>query len=106
MTDALEKLRGFVEAGRAPREVEDGIYSVLPGGTHAAHLYDRRAAVYDLLVGTRLYNRVLWGDTPRYYEGFAWRAFASGAGGAVLDAACGSMLFSAPAYPDGGRPVV
>jgi ubiquinone/menaquinone biosynthesis C-methylase UbiE len=105
MTDALEKLRGVVEEGRAVRALDEGIYSVLPDESHA-HLYDRRAAVYDLLVGTRLYNRVLWGDTPRGYGEFARRAFASGAGGAVLDAACGSMLFSAPAYLDCGRQII
>ncbi len=105
MTDTLETLRGVVEEGRTVRALDGGIYSVLQDEPHA-HLYDRRAAAYDLFVGTRLYNRVLWGDTPREYEGFARRAFASGEGGMILDAACGSMLFSAPAYLECERQIV
>jgi ubiquinone/menaquinone biosynthesis C-methylase UbiE len=101
----LEKLKGIVEEGRAVRVVEEGIHSVLadePG----AHLYDRRAAVYDLLVGTGVYNRALWGASRRGYTEFALSAFASAEGGVILDAACGSLLFSAPAYAECGREVV
>ena len=61
----LDRLRALVAEGRTVRAVEDGIYSVLPDALHN-HLYDRRAAVYDLVVRTRLYNRVMWG-APRGY---------------------------------------
>ena len=103
--DALEKLRGVIEEGRAIRELGDGIYSVLADEPHA-HLYDRRAAVYDLVVGTRIYNRLLWGSSPRVYAEFARRAFSSQQSGMILDAPCGSMLFSLPAYLECERHIV
>jgi SAM-dependent methyltransferase len=79
------------------RLLEDDIYSVLPDAPHE-HLYDRRAAAYDALVSTRLYNRLMWGTSPLDYVAFAREAVASHSAGRMLDAACGSMLFTAPAY--------
>lgn len=92
-----DRLRVVVAEGRAIRQIEDGIYSVLPEGQHD-HLYDRRAALYDLAVGTRLYNRVMWGASPFDYTAFARQAVASNSTTQMLDAGCGSMLFTAEAY--------
>lgn len=82
---------------RAVRLVEDSIYSVLPEASSKYH-YDRRATVYDLLVSTRLYNSVMWGSDPSDYALFARQAVDSCHSGRLLDAACGSMLFTAPVY--------
>jgi SAM-dependent methyltransferase len=101
----LDELREVVADGRRVRAVEDGIYSVLPEGA-PEHAYDRRAAVYDAVVGTRLYNRVMWGASPLDYAAFARRAVASHASDWMLDAPCGSMLFSARAYLESRRPIV
>lgn len=99
---ALDILNEVVAGGRTPRPVGEGIYSVLAGEA-GGHGYDRRAAVYDAVVGTEGYNRVMWGASRGAYEAFARRALASGGGGLVLDAPCGSLLFSAAAYAESGR---
>jgi len=95
--DALNDLKEVLAENRAVRLVEDGIYSVLPDASSKYH-YDRRAIVYDLVVGTRLYNSVMWGSSPFDYRTFARQAVTSCPNGRLLDAGCGSMLFTAPVY--------
>lgn len=95
----------IIAEGHTIRSVEEGIYSVLPDCPHT-HLYDGRAAVYDLVVGTRIYNRVMWGASLLDYVAFARRAVASDSTGALLDAGCGSLLFTAQAYLDCQRPIL
>lgn len=80
------------------------ISSVLPAGDVGAQ-YDRHAAFYDRLVGNRLYNRLIWGTEPADYAAFAAEAAASG-GGLLLDAGCGTGVFTAPIYRAATRPVV
>src|SRR5213080_1245345 len=58
-----DKLTEVLAEGCMVRLVEDDIYSVLPDVPHK-HLYDRRAAAYDSVVSTWLYNRVMW-EPPR-----------------------------------------
>jgi len=101
----LDRLRAVVAEGRTLRAVEDGIYSVLPDALHN-HPYDRRAAVYDLVVRTRLYNRVMWGASPLDYVAFARQAVASHLTRQMLDAGCGSLLFTAEAYLECNRQVI
>jgi SAM-dependent methyltransferase len=101
----LDRLRAVVEEGRTIREVEDDIYSVLPDPLHN-HLYDRRAAVYDLVVGTRIYNRIMWGASPLDYVAFARQAVASHLTSQMLDAGCGSLLFTAESYLECNRQVI
>lgn len=103
--DAPEELKEVLAEGRAVRALEEGIYSVMPDAG-AVHHYDRRAAVYDSVVGTRLYNFVMWGSSPRDYVAFARAAVESRADGPLLDAACGSMLFTARLYLETRRTVV
>ena len=88
------------------RPVAEDIYSVMPDATHTQHLYDKRAVAYDFFVSTRLYNRVMWGNVPHDYTAFARRAVASNPRGLMLDAACGSMLFTAPVHLEATREVV
>lgn len=97
--------RAVIAEGHTVRTVAEGIYSVLPDGPHA-HLYDGRAAVYDLVVGTRIYNRVMWGASLPDYVAFARQAAASDSTGTLLDAGCGSLLFTARAYLDCRRPII
>lgn len=61
--DALKELKEILTDNYSVRLIEDGIYSVLPDN-FVRHHYDGRAAVYDLIVGTRLYNSVVWGGDP------------------------------------------
>ncbi|HEX5707055.1 MAG TPA: class I SAM-dependent methyltransferase [Pyrinomonadaceae bacterium] len=102
-----DELKEVLAEGRGVREVGDEIYSALADeGEARAHMYDGRAGLYDAVVGTWAYNRLMWGSTPRAYREFARRALASDGGGLVLDAACGSLLFTAEAYGACGRTVV
>ena len=97
--------RDVITEGYTIRAVEEGIYSVLPDRPHI-HLYDGRAAIYDLVVGTRFYNRVMWGASMPDYVAFARQAVASDQTGILLDAGCGSLLFTAQAYVDCRRPIL
>ena len=103
--DVANELKVVLEENCAVRLIEDGIYSVLPDAA-SKHRYDRRAGVYDLLVSTRLYNSIMWGSSPRHYLAFARQAVASSPNGRVLDAACGSMLFTAPVYVESQRTII
>lgn len=98
-------LREVVTDDRAVRLVDDGIYSVLPADA-LEHRYDRRAAGYDRLVGSRLYNRAFWDNAPRGYAAFARAALGAAGGAPFLDAGCGSLLFTAGVYLEGRGPIV
>jgi len=66
--------------------------------------YDRNARIYDRLIGNRLYNRLVWGTSPRDYSDFATEALAS-ADGPFLDAGCGTLVFTAEPYGASPRPL-
>jgi len=102
---ALNELKKVLAENRNVRLVEDDIYSVLSDVSREHH-YDRRATVYDFVVGTRLYNSVMWGSSPLDYINFARQAVASRTDGTLLDAACGSMLFTAPVYLECKRTII
>lgn len=87
------------------RLIDEDIYSVLPDESHQ-HLYDRRATIYDLVVSTGLYNSVMWGSSPDDYRGFVSRAVNSCNKGVMLDAGCGSLLFTTSAYLQTNRQIV
>ena len=67
--------------------------------------YDTRAAAYDRIVGSALYNRLIWGASTEQYRAFARRAVATG-DGPLLDAGAGSAVFTAGAYADADRPLL
>lgn len=75
------------------REIEPGFYTVLP--ETAAAPYDRKAAVYDAVVGRWIYNRVFWGTSPASHTRFARAALDAAGQGAFAEAGCGSLLFTA-----------
>lgn len=102
---AADELKAVVAEERSVRLIEDDIYSVLPD-TLVQHHYDKRAHLYDAFVGTRLYNFVMWGTSPRDYVEFARQALDSSSDGVFLDAGCGSMLFTAPTYISSNRRIV
>ncbi|HEX7121611.1 MAG TPA: class I SAM-dependent methyltransferase [Gemmatimonadaceae bacterium] len=97
--------REVMREGQAIQLAEEDIYSVLPDHSQH-HLYDGRAAAYDLVVGTRAYNRVMWGAALQGYVAFARQAVASDQTGILLDAGCGSLLFTAQAYLESRRPII
>lgn len=103
--DALEELKNMVAEQRTVRLIEDDIYSVLPD-TSVQHHYDKRAAVYDSVVRTWLYNFVMWGTSPSDYVQFARQALDSSDDGMFLDAGCGSLLFTARTYVGSNRRIL
>jgi SAM-dependent methyltransferase len=103
--NAQNLLKEVLEDNRSVRLVEEDIYSALPDVSRQHH-YDRRATVYDLLVGTRLYNSIMWGSSPLDYVAFARQAVASCLDGEFLDAGCGSLLFTATVYLECDKQIV
>lgn len=101
----MHELTEVLAPNRVAHLVEDGIYSVLPDASRAHH-YDRRATVYDLVVSTRWYNSIMWGSSPREYVAFARQALTSSQDGTLLDAGCGSMLFTSEIYLETGRQII
>ena len=68
--------------------------------------YDRRsAAVYDRLVRSRTYNRLVWSTAPADYAQFAAAAIAS-ADGPLLEVAVGSAAATAELHVHSRRPTV
>src|SRR5687767_14019458 len=60
--------------------------------------YDRRAVVYDAVVGRSFYHRIFWGTSAQSYSRFARHALDAAGDGCFAEAGCGSLLFSAPMY--------
>ena len=103
--NVFNELSEVLTKNRTLRLIEDDIYSVLPDDSRAHH-YDKRAAAYDLVVSTRLYNFVMWGTSPSDYIAFARQALTQSSGGVFLDAGCGSMLFTATDYVKSRRNII
>jgi len=61
-------------------------------------LYDVWAWLYDWVVGSRPYHRIVWGMSPGEHERFAHTALAAPDEDPILDAGCGSLLFTARCY--------
>ena len=99
------ELKDFVTDERCVRLIEEDIYSVVRDGS-VRHHYDKRATLYDLIVGTRLYNSVMWGASPFDYIDFARQALSSSLDGTFLDAGCGSLLFTARLYVHSSRRII
>lgn len=83
--------------GTPLEEVAEGVFSSL-GKSERGSSYDGKVRAYDLLIGNRFYNRLVWGNWPSQYAGFCREALASARGGTYLDAGCGSLVFTADVY--------
>lgn len=68
--------------------------------SRAAAPYDRKAAVYDAIVGRPVYHRVFWGTSPRSFARFGRAALDAAGDGPFAEVGCGSLLFTAPMYQD------
>ncbi len=54
--------------------------------------YDRHAVMYDRVIGSPLYNRLIWRTRTADHTAFAAEAVAAGDG--LLDAGCGTAIFT------------
>ena len=95
----MSELPASLAPGREAVELPGGILSAMPEHGRGAP-YDRKAAAYDRLIPARAYNRLLWGTHPDDYRRFAQQATkqAEGAGGPMLEIACGTAVFTAEPY--------
>ena len=100
MTAPLEELTGC-----KPTEIDRDIYEISPvvGDAH----YDRIAPLYDAVLATSVYSRLMWKTTPAAYRAFATRVFESRSSGTHVEIGCGSLLFTSHLYEqDLGRPSI
>ena len=102
--DGEPDVDSLLAPGRTLSRARGQVLSALPAGDQGAR-YDRRAATYDRLIGSPLYNRLAWGTSPSQYAAFAGEAVAAGSG-PMLDAGCGTATFTATAYRAAFRPLV
>ncbi len=77
------------------KTIENDIYTALENVTGAA--YDSKAKMYEKLVSSRLYNKIIWGTTPDDYTSFSEKAINS-TKGLVLDAGCGGLIQTSDIY--------
>ncbi len=99
-----EWLAARLTPGRELRATGKGWFSAVREQSPARR-YDRYARAYDRLVGNWAYNRFVWGSSVASYERFAAQALTHG-DGPLLDAGCGTTLFTAGAYRDSARRLV
>lgn len=76
-------------------EIEPGIWR--QNGARAAGdaQYDSIGTAYDGVCGLDIYHRAVWGVSIARYRAFAESAVSACGEGVLLDAGCGSMLFTA-----------
>lgn len=79
-------------------ELEPGIWQQNDAGAEPAAQYDSIGATYDFVGGLDVYHRACWGVSTSKYRAFAERAVSRCGDGVLLDAGCGSMLFTAHAH--------
>lgn len=96
--------RGIVLPNRLRRGSHHGLWTSLDTADDTTG-YDRRAALYDRIIGNQIYNRLVWGTWPSAYAEFAARAVDS-ASGPILDVGCGSAVFTAGTYRASPRPLM
>lgn len=90
-------LNSILAHAGAVREVNSGFFTALPADAIAAP-YDRRAMVYDAVVGRSIYHRIFWGTSAPAYTRFARVALEAAGDGCFAEAGCGSLLFTSPMY--------
>ena len=78
-------------------EIEPNIYSVLKEDERASD-YDDKVKGYDALIGNGLYNKLIWRNDVANYHDFCVEALNGNPANMVLDAGCGSLVFTAKAY--------
>lgn len=83
------------------KEIELGIFSVLDNFSGSA--YDQKAAMYEKLVSSKLYNKIIWGTSPDDYKEFGKKGIFS-ENGSLLDVGCGGLIQTAAIYSRTKRP--
>jgi len=78
-------------------ETEGGILEVddLPSGH-----YDSQAVKYDKLISNGLYNRLMWGNSPKDYTNFCRQSINECDAGIIADIGCGTLSFTSKVYEE------
>ena len=87
----------------AIRQLGPSLFSSLPDADRAAP-YDRKAALYDAVVGRESYQRLMWGTSPGTFRRLAAAALEDADGGWFAEAGCGSLLFTYEMHRAGQGP--
>jgi len=90
-------IQELLKQGQILEAVEDGIFTTLEADQRG-HEYDDKAKGYDALIGSAIYNKLIWGNRLADYRRFCEKALTSRPTGYVLDAGCGSLVFTAEVY--------
>ncbi len=80
------------------RLVEPNIYSVLPDNETGNEYDSPFGYIYDWVACNPIYNRLIWGYSPKIFARIANEALRSTTQGCVLDIGCGSLAFTASTY--------
>ena len=83
----------------AARKVGPGLYTTFQAEMAPAP-YDRKAVVYDAVVGRSMYHRIFWGTSAPAYTRFGRAALAAAGEGLFAEVGSGSLLFTAQMYRD------
>lgn len=94
----------YLQPGRRLVDVGAGVLSAVSPDARGSR-YDRQARTYDLLIGNRFYNRLVWRSSTASYAAFAAAAVAD-SGGPLLDVGCGTAVFTAASYRCTDRPLI
>lgn len=76
--------------------IEPDIYG-LSNVENSASGYDSKSKFYDVVVGSRIYNKLMWRNDINDYKKFAEDAVEN-TSGVLVDAGCGSLNFTLEAY--------
>jgi len=79
--------------------LDNGIYTVIKE-TQRKSDYDDKVKGYDTLIGNNLYNKIIWGNSVKDYQTFCKETLEHFPNGMVLDAGCGSLVFTADVYAE------
>ena len=76
-------------------QLNDGIFEVvnLTQGN-----YDGQAAKYDNLTSSAVYNRIMWGNSPKNYARFCQQGLQEHNGRIIADIGCGTLSFTSGVY--------
>jgi SAM-dependent methyltransferase len=97
MTNDSEMISGLLSPDVDLYSVEPHIFSVYPE-SEPIHHYDQNVDFYDRVIGNPIYNRLMWGYSTVEFTSFMRTALESRKSGWVLDAGCGSLVFTAGTY--------
>ena len=77
-------------------EIEDSIYE--PKGLRKGD-YDAQAIQYDKLISNSLYNKIMWGNSPKRYADFCKKGLKNN-NGIITDIGCGTLAFTHKVYAE------